>query len=252
MLRIDVTKDFDQMRSRVAGAEKQVRFAMAQALTKTAQAVKAEQIKEMRDVFDRPTPYTLNSLFLRGARRDRLEAVVWLKDEGGEGTPATRYLAPQIRGGPRPLKKFELALRQAGLLPDGMIAVPGTGARMDRYGNMSRGQIVQILAYFRTFGEVGFKANIDEKGRRRLARGTKSRQGFAYFVGRPADGKLPFGVWQRVHFAVGSAIKPILLFVDQAHYEAIYDFDFVAKLTVQRELRGQFAQSLKSALATAR
>lgn len=251
-MRISIKTDVDLTIEAINAVPRQVRYGTAVAITRTGQDVREAERVEMRDVFDRPTPYTLNSIFLQRATPNNLRAVVWLKNEGGEGTPADRYLMPQIKGGPRPLKRFELALRQAGLLPDGMIAVPASGAKLDGYGNMSRGQIVQILAYFRTFGEVGYRANITEAGRKRMARGTKKRQGFAYFVGRPGDGKLPLGVWQRVHFAVGSAIKPILLFVDQAHYAAIYDFEYTAQHTITRVLPGHLTREITAAMASAR
>lgn len=252
MIQLGLSHDLGGALNMFAEQQRQVIYAAAVALTRTGQDVKEAEVREMADVFDRPTPFTLNSVFLLRADRNNLRSIVWLKDQAGEGTPADVYLQPQIKGGPRPLKKFEFALRQAGLLPDGMIAVPASGAKMDSYGNMSRGQIVQILAYFRTFGEVGYRTNIDAKGRRRLARGGKTRQGFAYFVGRPADGKLPFGVWQRVHFAVGSALRPVLLFVDQAHYQPIFDFDFVGRDTVGKRWPGHFSRALRQAFATAR
>lgn len=252
MIELNVRTDLKIAMDAISERQRQIIYAAAVALTETGQDVKEAEIHEMRDVFDRPTPYTLNSVFLRRATKNDLRAVVWLKDQGGEGTPADRYLLPQIKGGVRLLKKFELALRQAGLLPDGMIAVPGSGAKLDQYGNMSRGQIVQILAYFRTFGEVGYRANIDDKGRKRLARGGRKRQGFAYFVGRPGDGKLPLGVWQRFHFAVGSAIKPVLLFVNDAHYEPIFDFDFTGRDVVAKRWPVRFRAALQMAFATAR
>ncbi len=37
-------------------------------------------------------------------------------------------------------------MRQAGVLPGGMFWVPGSAAKMDRYGNISTGQIVQIVS----------------------------------------------------------------------------------------------------------
>ena len=47
----------------------------------------------MRSVFDRPTPFTLNSIGVKPARKDNLESVVFVKDI------ATSYLAPYEFGG---------------------------------------------------------------------------------------------------------------------------------------------------------
>ncbi|MDF5999583.1 hypothetical protein P4050_14390 [Pseudomonas aeruginosa] len=43
-------------------------------------------------------------------------------------------------------KASERNLRARGILPAGMFVVPAEGARLDQYGNMSRGQMIQILS----------------------------------------------------------------------------------------------------------
>src|SRR5439155_26080975 len=134
-------------------------------------------------------------------------------------------LNPQIHGGSRDLKKFERALRSVGALPESHFIVPGAAAKMDAYGNMDRGQIIQILAYFRSFPEAGYRANTTAKGRARLARTTLSRQGFAYFVGAPAGGKLPLGIWQRFNLKP-SAIRPVMIFVKSVLYSKRLDFEY--------------------------
>lgn len=255
MFAVSAKVDQSSMLAGLSDAEKrQIPFATARALTAVARKVKDAEVHEMRDSFDRPTPWTLNSLFLKPATKAELTAYVWLKDDRATsgGTPASVYLRPEIHGGARLPKKFERALASVGLLPAGFVAVPGSAAKLDQYGNMSKGQIVQILSYFRTFTAEGFSANITDKRKAKLAKGTKKKQGFAYFVGRPGDGKLPLGVYKRVHFAQGSAIKPILIFVDGALYQERYDFFYAAKVTVDRELPREMADSLKYALATAR
>lgn len=254
MLTINVTSNIAETIKRLQAQAKQVPFATAVALTKTAQVVRQEEVKEMKDSFDRPTPYTLNSLFVKPATKTDLTARVWLKDAwGGGNTPAARYLLPQITGGLRKLKPFEKMLRSVGALPAGMYAVPGSGAQMDGYGNMSSGQIQQILSYFKTFPEAGYTKNLTKEGREKKWRGTRNKRGFAYFVGRPADGKLPLGIWQRFNFgAMGSAIKPIMIFVDRATYQIMYDFQYIADRTVKREFPRQFEAALRQEMATAR
>jgi hypothetical protein len=252
VISISVTHNIDETIRRLQAQARQVPFAISLAINRTAQLVKEDEIHEMRDVFDRPTPYTLNSLYLKPSTKQTLTAKVWLKEDTSKGTPAAKYLLPQIQGGARRLKRFESALRRVGALPEGMVAVPATGAKFDPFGNMDRGQIVQILSYFRAFPEAGYKANMTDKGRAKLARGSKKRLGVAYFVGAPADGKLPLGVWQRTTFAMGSAIKPVLLFVDAVHYQMLFDFPYVAKRVIDREFDRQFEIALRQAMATAR
>lgn len=250
MITVSVQSNIDKV-ARELGVtiRSQVAYASRKAVTKTAEDVRQAQVREMRDVFDRPTPYTLTAVENRLIKNDPPTARVWLKDFAGKGTPASKYLLTQIKGGARPIKRFESALRTAGVLPEGMIAVPASGAKIDAYGNMDRGQIVQILSYFRAFPERGYKANMLHKTRERLARGSKKRLGFSYFVGAPADGKLPLGVWQKTTFAIGSAIKPVLLFADAAYYRPIFNFEYVSRITIDRVFNGHFKAAMLEAKA---
>jgi hypothetical protein len=252
VIRINVSSNTEAVIAQMNARRDQVPFATALALTRTAAVVKDAEVREMRDVFDRPTPYTLNALYMKPATKSNLQAVVWLKADTSKGTPADKYLTPQIRGGARSLKRFERALAAVGALPPDYMALPGAAAKLDSYGNMDRGQIVQLLSYFKAFPEMGYRANITDARKAKLARGTKSRLGFVYFVGRPAGGKLPLGIWQRFNFGHGSAIKPIMIFVPSVLYNAVFDFDYVAKNTIAREFPVQFRQALIEAQASAR
>ena len=250
-MKITVNHDFGRLAATVKGWGKQIPFATAVALTRTAQRVKHAEEREMKDVFERPTPYTLQSVFMKPATKASQEAVVWLKDFAGKGTPASKFLLPQIKGGSRRPKRFEKALQAVGAMPPDHRAVPGEGAKVDAFGNMDRGQIVQILSFFKAFPEMGYKANMSDKRRKQMARGTKSRQGFSYFVGRPGD-RLPLGIWQRVSFARGSAIKPVLIFVPSVTYNAAFDFVYVGKTVFNRHFHEEFRRALDQAIRTAR
>lgn len=248
---IDVRDAIAVLTRHTIGEQKQVRFATRVALTRTGQKVVVAQQKEMRDIFKNPTPYTMSSLYLRPATSANLSAEVKLKDFAAKATPASKFLAAQLKGGQRSAKRFERALQSIGALPPGYRVVPGAGAKMDAYGNMSTGQIVQILAFFRAFPEAGYKANMTAATKARLARGTKKRPGFAYFVGRPGS-RLPLGIYQRVAFGHGSAIKPVMIFVRSAAYQKIFDFEYVADRTVQAEFPSEFARAFIEAERTAR
>jgi len=253
MLTINVTTNAQQFTAWLDDIQKQqVPFALARALTQTAKLVQESEYHEIRDVFDRPTPYTLNSIFTKPATKQTLTATVGLKEDSSKGLPPTKYLAAEIKGGGRALKRVERALEVVGALPAGFWIVPGSGAKIDAYGNWDRGEIVRVLSYFKAYPEAGYKSNITDARKKRLERGTKTKIGYAYFVGRPADGKLPFGIWQRFHLGHGSAIKPIALFISGPRYEAIFDFEFVARTTVERDFPRVFGESLRQALASAR
>ncbi|SER86124.1 hypothetical protein SAMN04244573_04468, partial [Azotobacter beijerinckii] len=64
-------KGFKASADRLRRIERQMPFATALALTRTAQLAKEAIEQDMRSVFDRPTRWTLNSLRLIPARKDR-------------------------------------------------------------------------------------------------------------------------------------------------------------------------------------
>ncbi|QBI77096.1 hypothetical protein [Pseudomonas phage vB_Pae_CF3a] len=74
--------------------QRQIPYATATALTRTAQGLMDRLRDEMRVVFDRPTPYTLNSLRMVPARKDRLEARCFVKDEADGAQPASVVIPP--------------------------------------------------------------------------------------------------------------------------------------------------------------
>lgn len=225
-----------------------VPFAVVVALTRTAKHGQAAVTNEMRRVFDRPTSYTLNSTYIRPATRDRLVSSVYLKDDTSKGTPAAKYLSPQIEGGARKAKRFEVALQRIGVLPAGWFVVPGKGAKLDNAGNWSRGQIVQVLSYFQAFGEQGYRANTTAAGRAKLRKGTRSKRGLAYFAvlpGRRASRALQPGIYQQIYFASGAAITPIAIFVSSNRYPRRLDFFGV----VDRTARNQFPIELQRAMS---
>lgn len=236
MFQLDIRDNIAEVLRRVDARQKSIPVATSNALNLAANKVRDQEISTMQRVFDRPTRYTLNSLFVTRASVADLRARVFLKERWS----GKHYLRPEIYGGGRLPKGFELMLRQAGHLPDGMYAVPGGGAKIDAYGNMSRGQLLQVMSYLRLAERTsGYTANRPH-GKRR------GRKRPEFFVGRPGDGRLPLGVWQSFRFGMGSAVKPILIFVKQPQYQARFHFHKVAHevarkafpLFFERELRG--------------
>ena len=81
-LSFDVRGDTSQITRHLSSlAQRQVPFATALALTKTAKFVQQKIREEMPRVFDRPTRYTLNSTWVRAATKARLWAEVKIKDD---------------------------------------------------------------------------------------------------------------------------------------------------------------------------
>lgn len=249
MLTIDIQIDTKAAILKLTGAKEQVRFASVVALTRTAGRCKDLLTRELASVFDRPTPYTLNSLYIRPATKSKPEAKIWLKDDTSKGTPAARYLLAEIEGGNRRIKRFERALQYAGILPSGMQVVPGGACPTDQFGNIPASFIVRMLSYLQAFGETGYKANMTDAKRKRMAKDTKKKRGVEYFALRQKKGRLLPGVYERTRFSWGSAVRPVFIFVRAGVYQRRFDFYGIVKRNAPRIFREEFQIALNEALA---
>lgn len=245
------------------------------AVNATARTGRQAVYDAMRRVFDRPTPYALQALKLQESQPGaELAAAVMVKgrqDVSGSGIPAQSFLRAEIQGGARRWKRFEVALLKAGHLPRGWYAVPGKGARLDQWGNMSRGQVVQVMSYLQLFGvarpargeraarAAGYRANSTEKSRARLKAGTASRFGLEFVLSSPLQafrrGGLPFGIYSRQNntrttrtAGPPASLLPVVLFVKAARYRV--RLDYFGEL--QRHAGQAFPAELARALASAR
>ncbi len=152
------------------------------ALDKTAKEIKESVYGNMKGVFDSPTRYTLNSLKVTPTRNHNMEASVWFKDPDRMGQ---HYLVPQVEGEARKHKGFERALGDT-------MFVPGQGVRLNKAGNISIGQIRQILSVLgKAELTAGYNANITSRSRKR---NTKERD---YFFLPRKHGSLYPGVYKR-------------------------------------------------------
>lgn len=261
-MQIKITTNFPEVRKALDSAAKQVPFALAKALTKTAQVVRDEQKKEIGRVFNRPTAFTLNAIYIRAATKQRLEAEVWLKGDGYQEGSRRNHLNPSVFGGSRPLKRFEQRLVRVGIMQPSERAVPGAGAVLDSFGNMSRGQIVKILSQLQTAAVLGDSSNATNSKRSKAKRAKE-----AYFVSRGPGSwtgrgawkngnksqHLPRGVWVRRSFgALGTAVKPVLLFVKGATYRPQYKFFELAQRVIDQQFVVHFNAAFSDALKTAR
>lgn len=239
---INITSDLDQVAGWAKGlAAEQLPFAMALALTLTGKDAKAEVEREMSRRFERPTPFTLRGIRLYPANKVTLKAsVLWRED-------ARNWLAPQVEGGERKPKALEKALRAAGHLPPGWFVVPGQGARIDQYGNMDRGQVVQVLSQMRITMTAGHDRNMSFNTRKAI--NAQRKAGGRFFAIPPGSNVEP-GVYQRE--LVGRNITPVMIFVNGARYRTRLPMqDIVARVEADR-FESNFRTAMQRAMATAR
>nr|WP_321465140.1 hypothetical protein [uncultured Desulfobulbus sp.] len=194
--------------------------ACAVALNKAGKIVKEAEVEEMKSVFDNPTRYTLNSLKLTPATKNDLKATVWFKEPDRMGA---HYLVPQVEGGSRKLKGFERAIGEGEL-------VPALGAKLNKDGNVSIGQIRQILSVLgKAETSAGYMANITGRSCRR-----NTRERDYVIIDSRQHGNLPHGVYQRFQTGAGFGAKTKRTFLDRS------------KSYQKGRRRGRFASVIRS------
>lgn len=196
-------------------------------------AVEAER-KKILGVFDRPTPFIQKApIFARQDRatKDRLEAIVKIRDEAS-GTPPSKFLRAEVLGGARKPKAFELRLRRAGIMREDEFATVAMGFRRNQYGNIPGSTLLAILSQLQAAEQfAGYAMN--ETSRSRARAGSKRTR--RYFV--PKEGSsLRRGIYMRE----GTKITAVMIFVRQPTYSKRYDFGQAAAVKAQRVFAGHF------------
>ena len=211
-------------------------LATAKALTFTVQKAQKRIREEMPRVFEGgATPYTLNSTRIVPATPEKLSALLAVKDAAtNNGTRPEDYLFPQVYGGPRNEKRFERAMRFAGLLQGNERAVLGQEAPVDAFGNLKRGEIQRILTATRSAFDKYQRKSASPRSR-------KNAKKAPYFAAR--IGKR-WGVWKRD----GADARPILIFVSKRpSYRPRLDFEGITRETAEREFAPALARLLQKA-----
>ena len=269
MIKFSIRVDgLDRLNALLTNKAKQINYATAVALTKTAKKVEHELYGEFRRVFDRPTPTTMRSLRTKPAKKTDLTAEVFVKDQPlGKKNPNSMadVLAHQFKGGGRIHKQLETVLRQQGFLQAGQFVAPGSAAKLDRYGNMSRGQIVQILSQIgvRRAGSdssptksARSRKNVAAAGRIFWSRGRAGNKkalvdkatGITFGFTGGKQNHLPAGAW----VSDGKSVKPLLIVTSGQTYKRRVDMHAIGRRVVSREWDRTFDAELAKAMATAR
>jgi hypothetical protein len=242
VIKVD-TSGFDALNLRLSGLARKVEVAKVAALNDAGRAGYQATTDEIKRVFDRPTPWIQRSVRYTKATAARPVTRIDF-DAWGNKTNVTagQVLNAEIYGGNRRMKRHEVALQRVGVLPAGMAIVPGPAAKLDQYGNMSGAQIVQIISWFQGFEQyAGARQNMTDKRKRALAKDKKNgARGFSYFVLWRPHGKLRPGIYQRFEFSHGSAVKPVMFFVQTPKYGVRLDFYKIAERAALAEFKSSF------------
>jgi len=218
--------------------KRQLPFATAVALNRTAQDVKAAEVKAMKADFDRPTRFTLNSLFIKPAKKSRLEAVVWVKDYASKAAAPTAWLLPEVMGGNRKAKRSESLLSAKGILPSGKALVPGKGAKLDGHGNVSRGFMQKILS--------GLGAQGDRHANSTDSKRSVGNQQRFFVLGK---GATAIGIAERTG---KTSISMLLAFGKTPSYGSLLDFYGIANRVIGSELPRHGREAMNEAVLSAK
>lgn len=225
-MQIAVQFDASRLKQGLAREQQRVVNASRRAIYELAHRSVADIRENMRSVFDRPTPWVLNGMYVAPLREQNAATVAWKPGGGSKAIPAEKILRAQIEGGARRLKRFERLLG----LPANRIAVPGKWADLDQYGNIRAGQITKILSSLRLFGEQGYRANRSN----RPSRGARRRE--EYFIIRPGTEhrQLWPGIYRVAH-EMGGAPLLVIAFVRAAQYRPRFAPARIVAQTVARD-----------------
>ena len=223
MIEISVRTNIKELSKKLeAFANKQIPFATAQALTSLAKMVQAGERKAMGSVFDKPTPFTINSVGVKAARKDYLQAEVYVKDI------AAAYLKPYEVGGVNKLNSRAL------LNP--------VGVPVNQFGNLNRTAMATLKARSDVFvGSVKTKSGETISGVwQRTAETAKvvSRTGKIRRTSK--------GVNQTGH------LKLLIRFQDAHPIKQHLDYERRAETMVRQNFNKEMGKALAKAMATAK
>jgi hypothetical protein len=198
-------------------AYKQIGFATALALTAIAKEVQAEEISNISDVFKKPKPFTKKSVGVRGARKDTLTAIVFIKPI------AAKYLAPYEDGGVH-------------VLPGKKLLNP-KDIKLDSFGQLPRNVLEKLRARKDIFiGPVKAKSGTINGVWQRIPPkdGQKARRGRAATAAQPGH------------------LKLLIRFGDALTVNKRLNYRSRAQAIIDRRFKAVFGEAMSRALATAR
>lgn len=249
MLEVSVRTDFSALERALLDMSKELGTkAATTAVGRTAARARLDMRARLPDVFNHPTPFTVNAVRFAVDPEARC-ATLYVSEDAAKGTSPAKYLAAEIQGGHRRDKRSERAMIMRGLMEPDQQMVPGAGAPLDAYGNIRRGAMAQIMSRISAFGEQGYSANVTGKTRGKLAKAKRAVRstGTDYFVARDRAGR-PRGVFRLLG---RHQITPVLIFTDRRpDYRKRFDFVGLAHKsfgdTWPKEMRRAFYETMEA------
>jgi hypothetical protein len=231
----ETLKRFDRM-----GAD--LKKASAKAITQIGSGIQAALTESMPKTFDRPTPFTMRSIFLWQARADKepINAVVGIKDfKQKDDWKREHYLDVEIEGGGRDIRRFEVAIAHKKFY-----VLPVRNFPLDRYGNIGLGRIRSFIEG-RNNTLPGKLSDLSSGGE---ADFISSGAGKLWFLSHK-EGKLRPGLYKTIGRGKNRRIQMLLYATEkQPQYRPLFDFFGIAKRTFEDISQKIFGQVMEEAL----
>lgn len=228
---VDIKSDLEKIPETVRPlVEKQLPFAISVALNRTVNT-SIENVKiAMVKAFGTPKPYTLNSMYMKRARKNWLLAGLYFKDSKANQTPASSYLTRQVVGDSRPHKPNERKFTSIQKSDVGFGVTGGAfrAGGKDQYGNIPYGVYSRALTFLRQKNDAKEQAQkinlmkfIKEKFFGYKERRKRKKQSDYFIIPAGAKSHLKAGVW----FKKNGRLSQILSLQEKRpNYKAILDF----------------------------
>jgi hypothetical protein len=137
-------------------------------------------------------------------------------------------------------------LRRKGFLKPGQYVMPGQGAELDQYGNLSSGFLAKVLSGAQLYTEEGYKANATKSAKSK-AKGNGKR----FFVMHDSK-RGAFAVAERTEKG-RAGLKIVLAVASRApNYRSRFDFFGLAQRKAATTLPIEFSKAMVQALSTRR
>lgn len=235
------------LEAKLTGMGKQVPYAASRALNNVAFKLNAAIKDEMKNKFKGgATPFALRSFKVEKANKQNLTAVVGLRRDAPEGgisyDKAFRHI---FTGGTREWKKIEGMLRGLGVLPGGLMAVPGDSSLLDTRGNMRKAALAEMIGVI--------KSGLRNLRVYRKSGGGKVPKALGYFIVPPgAKSHLHPGIWKRIETGKTSVVRPIVMYVKRGHWKQFISLQDLGKKVVSANWKAEFDAELTKAMGGAR
>ena len=251
---MQVTFDVNPMIKRLDALKAvQVPFATSLALNRIARDARVELREQMKAKFRNPVPFTLNSVYVKSSSKTDLYAEVGLKEFATKGNPASKYLLPQITGGPAYATRFQKSLRIKGILAPNEYAIPTQSdeLRFNRYGNIRPSQYTEILYSLQAFRDSSAFVYAKNAKKRNAKNKYIARTTAAYNSGTGPQRFYP-GIYAAKKSAIENKESALFWITRTPRFQGKFPFTGIAGDYVKRNWNKTFGQALSEAIASAR